>query len=50
MNFTMPTFSIGSLIALIILVVVIVLFVIDEPLDKNIVLAMIGGLALARLT
>ena len=50
MNFTMPAFSIGSLIAVVVLVLSVVLLVIDQPLDKNLILGMIGALAIARLT
>jgi len=50
MNFQMPAFSIGTVIALVVLVLVVVLAVVDEPLDENIILALFGALAVARLT
>lgn len=48
-RFEMPTFSIGTLIALLVLVAVFVLLITNEPVDREILLAMIGGLALARI-
>lgn len=43
------SYSLGSIIALIILIVCIVLAVIGQTLSPLMVLALIGGLALARL-
>lgn len=49
MNVTMPVWSVGALIALIVLVVCIVLFFTGGPPDDR-VLGLIAALALARLT
>lgn len=50
MNFQMPAFSIGAIIAVIVLVLAVVFAVIDEPLDREIILGFVAALAIARLT
>ena len=47
MNITVPAFTIGWVIALVILILVVVLFVVGQL--PVLLAALIGGLALARL-
>lgn len=49
MNIAMPAWTIGSVIALVVLIICIVLAVLGEG-PSGITLALIGALAVARLT
>lgn len=49
-NFSVPPFSIGSLIAVVVLVLVVVALVFAAAMPAWLPLVLIGALALARLT
>ena len=49
MNFSLPPFSIGSVIAIIVLVLAIVLMIVEVP-SPLVFLGLIAALAVARLT
>lgn len=49
MNIGGHTFGVGALIALVVLVVTLVIWIAETELDRNKILALIAGLAIARL-